>query len=367
MISKKSVAEVLSEASDEQEEASILLAQRRAGKTTRELRAALFIVEKQRDALAEQNERLLHLTEHIPRPLKIKAQTKKERAQGLDRCVAIGLASDWHVGERVREASVGGLNEYTPDIAVERARKFFQNFHRLIDIQRKGARIEQSILWLGGDFISGYIHPELAEENFLSPTEELEMVFDILSGGIDYLLREADLETLLIPTSFGNHGRTTEKIRISSSYRNSHEYALYVRLSKHYATEPRVKFQISQGALNIVELADVRLRFSHGDDLRYAGGIGGLSIPINKAINEWNKQPPRGEVAPKAVDFDFFGHWHQYSPSSRHLINGSLIGYNAYGVHIKAAYEEPQQGFCLVGVDAPPGQRIFGHFPIRVI
>ncbi len=366
MPADKSIGDVILEAGAEKEKAHALLAHRRASQTARELRSVLSIVEKQRDALAEQNELLLSLAEHTPRPFKIKPQTKKERASGLDRGVAVALASDWHVGERVRRETVNGLNEYNPEIAMERARVYFRNFHRLIDIQRGGARIKEAVLWLGGDFISNYIHPELMEENFLSPTEEIELVFDALVGGIDYLLREADLETLLIPTSFGNHGRTTEKKRVASSYRNSHEYALYVRLAKHYAGESRAQFHISQGALNILELGEVRLRFSHGDDLRYAGGVGGLMIPINKAIDQWNKQPPAGEQLPRPVDFDFFGHWHQYLPGPRSLINSSLIGYNAYAVHIKAAYEEAQQAFCLVNLDGRPGQRVYCHHPIRV-
>ena len=75
--------------------------------------------------------------------------------------------------------------------------------------------------------------------------------------------------------------------------------------------------------------------------MKYGGGVGGIYIPVNKAINDWNKTV-------RDVDLDVFGHFHQYIDAGNFVCNGSLIGYNAYAVAIKASFEPPQQAFFLV-------------------
>lgn len=352
-------------------EAQRAIRERKRQSSVRELRTQVRVLERENERLDTENVYLLGLEAHQPKPFRIRPRSKRENASGKNHCLPVLLASDWHMGERVRPETVNGLNEYSPEIAEERARAFFRNAHRLIDIQRGGATITEALLWLGGDLMTGYIHEEFEEENFLSPIEEAELVFDTFVSGIDYLLASADIEKLLIPTSHGNHGRTGKKQRISSGARNSFEWGLYHRLRKHYAKEPRVGFQIADGYLNYVELKDgngesIWLRFHHGDGIRYYGGVGGLEIPLNKSIYAWNTLPRPGSSVACPATCDFLGHWHQYIPGSRAVTNASLIGLNAYALWIKAKFEEPQQAFCMVDLSGGAGRRVFGHFPIRV-
>jgi hypothetical protein len=44
---------------------------------------------------------------------------------------------------------------------------------------------------------------------------------------------------------------------------------------------------------------------------------------------------------------DFLGHFHQFTPHRRFMVNGSLIGYSPYALRVKAEFEPPQQVFCL--------------------
>ena len=81
------------------------------------------------------------------------------------------------------------------------------------------------------------------------------------------------------------------------------------------------------------------IRFHHGHAIRYAGGVGGITIPVNKAIGQWQKM--------KNADVDCFGHWHQYMPLRNFVANGSMIGHNAFATSIKADFERPQQAFFL--------------------
>jgi hypothetical protein len=85
-----------------------------------------------------------------------------------------------------------------------------------------------------------------------------------------------------------------------------------------------------------------------GARIRYGGGVGGLTIPANKAITQWNRL--------KHADFDCFGHFHQAFDGGTFISNGSMIGYNAYAISIKAAYEEPVQ--MLFGIHSKLGKYI---------
>jgi hypothetical protein len=253
--------------------------------------------------------------------------------------VAIALASDWHVEETVESASVNGLNEYRLPIAKTRIEKFFTTIARLTEIERHGAKIDDLILWLGGDLMTGMIHEELAESNSKTPTQVILWLQDRLADGLATL--KPHFKRILIPTSYGNHGRTTIKPRHATGAAHSYEWLLYRILEGRFHGDKQIEWQIADSYFNFMTVFDRRLRFHHGDGLKFQGGIGGLTIPTEKAIASWNKSPNR-------ADLDLFGHWHQYQQSRHWLCNGSLIGYNAYALSIKASFEPPTQTYFLL-------------------
>ena len=74
--------------------------------------------------------------------------------------------------------------------------------------------------------------------------------------------------------------------------------------------------------------------------MRYGGGVGGISIPLNKAVAQWDKA--------NRADLTLVNHYHQYRYFGNIICNGSMIGYNAYALSIKADYEPPCQNFFLI-------------------
>lgn len=283
---------------------------------------------------------LLSMRETPQRALRIEAPTKRKKA---NRAAAVALASDWHVEERVDPKQVNGLNRYEPGIARERAARCFERTVRLTEIQRAGTEIDTLVLWLGGDLMTGYIHEDLSESNYLSPTEAVLLVIEIIEAGIRYLLAKGDFARIVVPCSYGNHGRTTQRNRIQTAARNSYEWLAYHILAQRFRDEKRVQFHISDGYHTMLDVYGVRVRFHHGDGLRYAGGIGGLLIPLRKRIDAWN-----GAVE---ADLDCLGHWHQLQFFSDAVVNGSLIGWNAYAHQTGCRFERPQQAFFLIDAD----------------
>lgn len=266
---------------------------------------------------------------------------RRERASGMREATAIVLASDWHVEETVDPATVNNLNAYDLSIAQHRARRFFDGISWLLDAHATHFRIRDLVLWLGGDLITGTIHEELLESNGLSPLLASRFVRSLVVEGIRMLLvSHPELERIVIPCSHGNHGRTTQKPRISTGAHNSYEHALYLALSDDFREEPRVRFHVARGELVYINVYDLSVRFTHGDAVKYAGGVGGITIPINKAVAAWDRSI--------RADLTCMGHWHQLTFGSKCIVNGSLIGPSAYTVRIKAEMEEGRQAFALV-------------------
>jgi len=267
-------------------------------------------------------------------PIKVIVKTKKSES------TAILPLSDIHYEELVDPATINNLNKHNPQISTERFNKYFENAVRLIEMSRSNTEINTLVLWLGGDLINGYIHEEMVETNSMSPPDACIKVFSLIITGIDFLLEHSKAKEIIVPTSVGNHARTTEKRRVATNVQNSYEWILYNFLAKHYENNDRVKFKLSRGYFNILDVYGYKIRFHHGENVRYHGGVGGLTIPLNKAVKAWNEA--------HKVDLDVLGHWHQLTFSKKFIVNGSMVGYNAYAESIKAEFERPQQAFFLM-------------------
>lgn len=266
----------------------------------------------------------------------------KARRGALPAATYFALLSDWHVGERVRKSEVGGLNEYNPDIAADRARQCFKSNLVMLRAARSAWNVDTLALLPIGDFITGWIHDEYEAENFLTPHEESNFAYELLEDGILFLLKESDCEKILIATAQGNHGRGTKKPRTAGSYRNSHEYWLYQRLAQRFQGEPRITFQIAQGYYNDINVYGKIVRPSHGDGVKYGGGIGGISVPFNRRIGR------EAQGASAEVLIYPHGHFHTYDPAANRLGNGSLIGPNAFGIRCGFAPEPAVQASFVV-------------------
>ena len=95
---------------------------------------------------------------------------------------------------------------------------------------------------------------------------------------------------------------------------------------------------IAQGNLDANAVEDVMtnaIKTHHHDELKYQGGVGGLGIPLLKRVPAWDLV--------KRADVHCIGHWHQLLDYGRAVVNGSLIGYNAFAQSIGASPEPPQQ------------------------
>lgn len=306
------------------------------------------LVEELRQARARQT--FIDATTSQREPPRIIA---REKTSGMREMTAVVLASDWHVEEPVEPESVAYRNAYDLEIAAKRVEKFFRGIIWNIEHHRasKKLAIRDLLLWLGGDLMTGYIHPELVESNLLSPTETVRWLLPRIRDGVATLLETLALDSLVVPCSFGNHGRTTDKPRISTGYANSYEWLMYHSLADEFRRDKRVRFEITNSPHQYVQVYDHVLHFHHGDDVKYQGGVGGLGIPLLKAVPMWDLV--------KKADIHCIGHHHTLRDYGRVVVNGSLIGYGPYSQRIRAEFEAPGQ--MLFYVDKKRGKAMVTH------
>lgn len=262
-------------------------------------------------------------------------------APGKGQAIAIAMLSDVHIEERVDPEDVPGTyNVYTPAIAKKRLEQFAQRVVHLTKANRALTQITDLCLFLGGDIITGYLHDDNKESNWLPPLKAILMAKEEINAIIKYMLKEGAFERIIIPCTFGNHGRLTIKPRAKTAADTNLERMLYHLIAKDWAHEKRVTFHIAEGSMVYLDLYGFTCRFMHGDDVKYQGGTGGLAVPLLRAVKDWDKI--------RAASYTFLGHHHSARDFGCAIVNGSVIGYNAYAMKGHFPFEMPKQQYVLL-------------------
>jgi hypothetical protein len=263
----------------------------------------------------------------------------KATSKNYSSSTAFAVWSDWHLEENVDPKKVNGLNSFNLGIAKDRVSNCAINTVKLLKRQSTGEKIDALYICLLGDFISGNIHEELLQNCSLPPIKASLFARDLLKSSIQYVFDNTDIPVRVI-CLVGNHPRITKKIFVSQEQENSLEYFMYNYLANDFEGLQRLKFEIATGYHHYLNIYDYVVRLHHGHSVSYGGGVGGLTIPLNKKIQIWNYT--------KRADYDVLGHFHQFLDGGSFIVNGSLIGYNAYAIRIGAKFEPPRQAFFLI-------------------
>lgn len=276
----------------------------------------------------------------------------REKSSRVHEATAVLLYSDLHPDEVVTPGTVSGSNEFDLAIAKERnaelARAVLWNLEMVRESEgRAGYKIRDFILASLGDLISNTIHPELMESNSLMPAHALVEVGGMACTIIDTLRSDPELERIYIPWLHGNHDRMTLKVRHQTKAGNSLAWILGQHLRSVYRDDPRIVFDIAEGGLLYTDVYGRAIRWTHGDDVQYQGGVLGVGVPLQKAIDAWD--------ANRKAYLTCCGHFHQFATHRSYVMNGSLIGYSAYAQKIKARWEPASQAFFVIDKDYGKG------------
>lgn len=342
--SEPSVDDILEQADVSQAQAERIKARQRAEKakrTVRDLRAELKVVNLELDLERDKVAVLEELQSPIPKPKAMRRRRKRKKGEKLP-ATFVAMASDWHTCELVTKKQTGGYNEHNVEIGIERAWRWADGVVSVLQREQSTCDIETFVLWLGGDFlVNDGMHYKSERATLQTPTQETRIARDLLGEIIQYFRDRLDVPRIVIPTSYGNHDRTTIKMVPGHAADYSHMQEAYRDLASWFGLqEESIEFRIAESDFDLIDVHGYKIMFHHGHGIRYGGGHSGLAIPISKKIASLQKN----------YEFDVacFGHYHQWGMYPKALMNGSLVGYNGFAEFHSFAKEQPAQMAFLI-------------------
>lgn len=267
------------------------------------------------------------------------------------------LASDWHWGEVVDPAQIGGVNEYDTKLAHERAKRMVNNTIDLLNNHMVNPSYPGIVFALGGDMVTGDIHEELMATNEREIMPTVVDLWGVLAWCIETLADK--LGRVFVPCVTGNHGRNTKKMRAKGRNFTSFDWLLYTFLAKRFEADTRVTFYIPDGPDALYSIYGHRYLLTHGDQFR---GGDALIGPLGPIVRGDHRKRARNMQINADYDTIVMGHWHQLMQTQKFIVNGSLIGYNEYAYNSNFSFEPPRQALWITHAE----RGITFHMPVQV-
>lgn len=285
--------------------------------------------------------------------------------------VPVCILSDWHIGETVSRSETNGINEYDGEIAGRRVRRVVAG---IVDIAKNhGPGLYPGIVVnLGGDFVSGALHPELEKTDEEEAIPSALRALDLLDWAIGAL---ADaFGRVYVPCVAGNHGRTTKRPEAKRYVYKNFDWLIYRLLARRFALRQEagsaqetaerrrrdrdrskagdrkreIVFDIPDANEVLYRVFDQRYMLMHGDMLGVKGGDGiiGSLGPIARGETKVGKQ-----AAAIGRDYDvlLLAHWHQELWLQRVIVANALKGFDEYAhKFLRAPPSQPSQPLWFV-------------------
>jgi predicted phosphodiesterase len=312
----------------------------------RQLERELKQINQEKDSAENVREKIYRLAAQSPSPPKWLSVPKKHDSSSG---VPMTMWSDWHWGEIVNRAEVGGANAFNRTIAKQRLAYLVDQTIDLALRHMTKPRYPGIVVCLAGDFYTGTIHEDLRETNegFI-----FQIIAELQDNMVAALERMADaFGRVFVPCVVGNHGRATLRPRNKGHVYTNYEWNVYCQLEKYFHRDNRIQFLIPGETDAYFSVLGHRFLLTHGDTLGVRGGdgiIGALGPITRGAIKVGRSEAQIGR------DFDtlLMGHYHIYVPrgdASAALVNGSLIGYNEHArLALRVPYARPSQALWFV-------------------
>ena len=256
---------------------------------------------------------------------------------------AVTLFSDVHWENKIEPEKVNYLNEYNPEIAAKRCDNYFVRLCELLEEEQCHRRVSTLLMGFLGDFINAWLREEAMQTNYQAPLIALSEVKAMIIRGLRYVKANAKVERIICTFLVGNHGRNTSKIQHSNIAETNLEYMIYCDISNNadlYGLDG-IELRVPKGGLDFVKVYDYKIAFQHGNlGFKYNGGVGGLSIPLNKYFSNLNNR--------EHIDYLCVAHYHNLTYMQKIVVNGSVCGIDSYAYNLNFPYEKPQQALFFI-------------------
>ncbi len=343
-MAKPGADEILEAVERDEAEKVAARAAHRHRRTVADLRAENRELNATIDAL-EEDIATLEALRAKPKAVKPMPLAKRSRGGKLP-AAFVALASDWHTCEIVTARQTGGRNVHNQEIGTERAWRWAKGLVRMCKDEQARADVRTLVVWLGGDFlVNDGLHYKSERACHISPPDEARFIRDLLAQIIIYLRSELDVPRIVIPTSWGNHDRSTEKMVPGHAGDYSHIQPVYRDLAAWFAGNRTIDFRIGEAEWNTLDIHGYPILFHHGHRVNYKRGAGGPGVPFLRMFPDLK------------TDYDFrtavIGHYHQRGMyrSGQAFTNGSLVGPNGFSKDFALASESPSQVAFLIDLE----------------
>jgi hypothetical protein len=266
------------------------------------------------------------------------------------------LWSDWHWGEVVLAGQIHHKNEFNVAIAKRRLQRLVERTVAICFQHMVNPKYPGIVINLGGDLVSGDIHEELVETNELTSAETLIDIVGALSWALKKIVEQ--FGQVWVVSVAGNHGRMTKKPRAKNRAATNFDWVIAQLLRRQFIDDDRFSWLVPDGPDAVYSVYGHRYLLTHGDQFRGGDGIIGALGPILRGDT---KKRARNANIGLAYDTMLMGHWHQYLPFDRVIVNGSLKGYDEYAMMNNFGFEAPRQALWFTH----PRHGITSHWGIN--
>ena len=169
------------------------------------------------------------------------------------------------------------MNVYSFDIFNRRLYGWATQLLTLVNLRRNSVPIDDIVIPMLGDMISGDIHEELARSNLDNCMEQMIRGANLIAQALMYLAPH--FKSVRVPCVVGNHGRMTRKPPMKDKYMDW-DFMLYQWVAAFCKNQDNISFSIPKSYVNMVEVNKNRILLMHGDSISGAGS----NMSITKAI-----------------------------------------------------------------------------------
>jgi len=257
-----------------------------------------------------------------PAPNQYKPKAKKHSSP----VIPVLHLTDWHMGANQMPDEIDNVNEFTPAIARDRVlEKLAPRFLDWVELMRSIYTINECVIPVTGDLISGNIHEELMITNeYPAPVQSIEAAY-LLADLIQTLAPHFE-KTRVEFIVADNHARLTKKPPAKEAGLNSFNYIVGHVANERLAHHDNIEFNIYPFLSQSIEVNNIRYLCCHGHQVRGWSGFpwyGAERMVAREALRRMN-----------SPDFSKFskvlmGHFHTPLRHPKYLIGGSLSGTDA--------------------------------------
>tara|TARA_R110000824_G_scaffold30584_3_gene100435 strand:- start:1880 stop:3214 length:1335 start_codon:yes stop_codon:yes gene_type:complete len=188
--------------------------------------------------------------------------------------VVVAPLTDLHIGDNVNLEQMAGLNSYNIDIFNRRLYGWATQLLNLVELRRNVAPVDELIIPMLGDMVSGDIHEELARTNIDNCMQQMIRGANLIAQAIMFLAPH--FSKITIPCVVGNHGRMTRKPPMKDKYMDW-DYMLYQWVATYLHKQTHITFSVPKAFINSFEIGNSSILIMHGDSISGAGSNQAIS------------------------------------------------------------------------------------------